>query len=117
MEFVNLLCLYVESYYFCLLRCPLNVDRFSATPQAVVKSVDYKHDYFQLWLDGRQYLELFKATQEFPYFVQVISDLSYLQVKINVPRLFQWENGVLTSNPDRSEDLNRLPSISDNVNG
>ena len=45
-EFVNLLCLYTESYHLCLLRCPLNVDRFSITSQAVVKSVNYKHDYF-----------------------------------------------------------------------
>lgn len=31
-EFVKSLCLYVESYNLCLLRCPLNVDRFSVTP-------------------------------------------------------------------------------------
>lgn len=77
-EFVRALCLYMESYYPCLLQCPLNIDKFSVSSQSVVKSVNYKHDYFQLWLDGRQYLELFKATQEFPYFTQIINDLSYL---------------------------------------
>lgn len=116
-EFVRALCLYMESYCLCLLRCPLNIDRFSVTAQSVVKSVNYRHDYFQLWLSGRQYLELFKATQEFPYFTQVINDLAFLQVKINVPSVFLRERGKIVANPARSEDVARLPSVSDNVRG
>lgn len=83
----------------------------------MVKSVNYKHDYFQLWLDGRQYLELFKATQEFPYFTQVISDLSFFRVKINVSAVFLSKNGFLEVARERSEDVDRLPAVSDNVRG